>query len=296
MKVVLFCGGQGTRLRDYSDAIPKPMVNIGYRPVLWHVMKYYAHYGHTDFILCLGYKADVIKRYFLGYDECMSNDFVLSDGGQRVELLNHDIQNWRITFVDTGANSNIGERLKLVEPHLEGEDVFLANYSDGLTDCPLPTMIEHFEGHDCVASFLCVRPAHTYHLVKLAADSTVDDIQHVEKSDTWINGGYFVLRKDIFRYMRQGDELVLDPFQRLIRERKLVAYQHRGFWMSMDTFKDKQRLDDLYAASNAPWEVWKGSPDDDRPGRHGGTLELRRVPSANGGFETVSANGHRQTR
>src|SRR5215813_5222607 len=120
MKVVLFCGGLGMRLRDYSDTIPKPMINIGYRPILWHVMKYYAHYGHKDFILCLGYKADVIKDYFLNYNECLSNDFILSKGGKKLQLLNSDINDWRITFVDTGIHSNIAQRLKAVEPYLEG--------------------------------------------------------------------------------------------------------------------------------------------------------------------------------
>src|SRR5690242_13738624 len=144
MKVVLFCGGLGMRLREYSETIPKPMVNIGYRPILWHVMKYYAHYGHKEFILCLGYKADMIKNYFLNYNECLSNDFTLSEGGKTLQLLNSDIQDWKITFVDTGVSTNIGQRLKMVEQHLEGEDVFLANYTDGLTDLPLPQLIDSF--------------------------------------------------------------------------------------------------------------------------------------------------------
>ena len=137
MKVVLFCGGMGLRIRD-AENTPKPLVQIGYRPVLWHVMKYYAHYGHKDFILCLGYGADAIKRYFLEYSECTSNDFVLSAGGRKVELYNSDIHDWRITFADTGINSNIGQRLKAAEKYLDGEDEFLANYSDGLSDLPLP--------------------------------------------------------------------------------------------------------------------------------------------------------------
>jgi glucose-1-phosphate cytidylyltransferase len=137
MKVVLFCGGMGMRIREYSDSIPKPMVPIGYRPLLWHLMKYYAYYGHKDFILCLGYKADAVKDYFLNYNECVSNNFVLSNGGKKLRLLSSDIHDWNITFVDTGITSNIGQRLKAVEPYLQGESVFLANYSDGLTDLPL---------------------------------------------------------------------------------------------------------------------------------------------------------------
>src|SRR5215471_8658844 len=140
VKVVLFCGGLG--MREYSEVLPKPMVPIGYRPILWHVMKYYAHYGHKDFILCLGYKADVIKQYFRNYDECVSNDFVLSSGGKNVELLGSDIDDWNITFVDTGLTSNIGQRLKAVRRQLEGEEMFLANYTDGLSDVPLPNVID----------------------------------------------------------------------------------------------------------------------------------------------------------
>src|SRR5690348_7468260 len=150
MKVVLFCGGLGLRIRDAED-IPKPMVKIGYRPILWHVMRYYAHFGHKDFILCLGYRADVIKNYFVNYSEYVSNDFVLADGGKRLELFNSDIQDWRITFVDTGIHSNIGQRLKIAEQYLEGEEEFLANYSDGLTDLPLPEQLNHFRRHDKVA-------------------------------------------------------------------------------------------------------------------------------------------------
>src|SRR5687768_1501893 len=155
MKVVLFCGGFGMRMREYSESIPKPMVPIGYRPILWHVMKYYAHYGHKDFILCLGYQADAIKEYFLNYEECLSNDFTMSQGGKHLQLFNSDIQDWKITFADTGLTSNIGQRLKAVQKYLEGEEVFLANYSDGLTDLDLPTLIQYSRQHDKIATFVC---------------------------------------------------------------------------------------------------------------------------------------------
>src|ERR1700685_3332671 len=158
MKVVLFCGGLGTRLREFGDNIPKPLVPLGYRPVLWHVMKYYAHFGHKDFILCLGYKASVIKDYFLDYEESVSNDFVFSQGGRKLEFTQRDIDDWKITFVDTGLRSTIADRLRLVEPHLQGEEMFLANYSDGLTDFSLPHMIENFSRRDSYASFLSVQP------------------------------------------------------------------------------------------------------------------------------------------
>jgi len=257
MKVVLFCGGLGLRLRDYAENIPKPMVTIGYRPIIWHVMKYYAHFGHKDFILCLGHRADTIKNYFVHYDEYISNDFTLTGDGKNMSLINRDIHDWKITFADTGANSNIGERLRAVEKYLEGEDMFLANYSDGLTDLPLNEHIEHFRRHGKMASFLCIRPNLSFHLVTLNGDDLVSGIEDINRTNFRINGGYFVFRKDIFKYMREGEELVQEPFRRLVDQKQLLAYRYDGFWACMDTFKDKQQLDDLYAKGSAPWEVWK---------------------------------------
>lgn len=255
MKVVLFCGGQGTRIRDYSTDVPKPMVPIGYRPVLWNVMKYYAHYGHTDFILCLGYKADVIKDYFVHYDETISNDFVLSEGSQ-VELLKKDIHDWRITFVDTGVESNIGTRLKKVEKYLQGEEVFMANYADGLTNMNLDEHLQNFQRHpDAVASFASYCPQQSFHMIQTDGP-LVTDIVPMSTSNILINTGYFILRKEIFQYMQAGEELVEQPFHRLIKKGKLVTYQNPGFWQPMDTFKDKMTLDKMQAAGNAPWEVW----------------------------------------
>ena len=256
MKVVLFCGGLGMRMREYSDSIPKPMVNIGYRPILWHIMKYYAHYGHKDFILCLGHRADFIKSYFLNYNECVSNDFVLSRGGKDLQLYSSDIDDWRVTFVDTGMNANIGQRLKAVEKYLEGEDVFLANYSDGLTDLPINDQIEQLEKDRKVASFLCVKPNLSSHFVTLDSNGIVRAIKDVNQSDIRINGGYFVFRKEIFQFMREGEELLHEPFQRLVQQRQLIAYKYDGFWAAMDTFKDKQMLDDIYDHGQAPWQVW----------------------------------------
>ncbi len=257
MKVVLFCGGLGMRLRDYSEDIPKPMVPIGYRPILWHVMKYYAHFGHKDFILCLGYKADVIKNYFLNYNECLSNNFVLTGGGKEVRLLNSDIDDWRITFVDTGLISNIGQRLKAVEKYLDGEEVFLANYSDGLTNLPLKRFEDHFMKSGKTGSFLSVKPTHSFHVVSFNADQSVGGIEHLTKAGIWINGGFFMFRKEVFNDIRDGEELVNEPFKRLIKRKELITYKYNGFWASMDTFKDKQMLDEMFNRGEAPWEVWK---------------------------------------
>ncbi|MGD1910491.1 MAG: sugar phosphate nucleotidyltransferase [Rivularia sp. (in: cyanobacteria)] len=256
MKVVLFCGGLGTRMRDYSETIPKPMVNIGYRPILWHVMKYYAHYGHKDFILCLGYKADMIKSYFLNYNEWLSNNFTLSNGSQ-MQLFNRDIQDWNITFVDTGLTANIGQRLKAIEKYIGDDEVFLANYSDGLTDLHLPTYLENFYKLNKIGNFLCVRPSQSFHLVNMNENGLVKDIQDVKQRDIWINGGYFIFKKEIFKYMSPGEELVIEPFQRLIAEDQLFAYKYSGFFGVMDTFKEKQLLDDMYARGERPWELWR---------------------------------------
>jgi glucose-1-phosphate cytidylyltransferase len=267
MKVVLFCGGMGLRIRD-AENVPKPLVQIGYRPVLWHVMKYYAHYGHKDFILCLGFGADAIKRYFLEYSECTSNDFVLSQGGRKVELYNSDIHDWRITFADTGVDSNIGQRLKAVEKYLDGEEEFLANYSDGLSDLPLPEQIDHFHQSGKIASFLCVLPNLSYHVVSTEPNgSLVTGVHSITNGSVRINGGYFVFKKEIFNYIRPGEELVIEPFQKLIAEKQLVGYNYDGFWAGMDTFKDRQQLDSLWGGGKAPWHVWKDNGNGQEPAR-----------------------------
>jgi glucose-1-phosphate cytidylyltransferase len=257
MKVVLFCGGLGTRLKEYSETIPKPMVEIGYRPIMWHLMKYYASYGHTEFILCLGYRGDIIKNYFLNYNECLSNDFVLSEGGRTVQLLNQDISDWKITFVDTGATANIGQRLLAVRRHLGNDELFMANYADGLSDLYLPGYVEHFQKHGKVASFLSVQPSQTFHVVSAAANGLVNSIAPVQEMDLWINGGYFIFRREIFDYMRPGEELVNEPFQRLIAQQQLVTYRNPGFWACMDTFKEKKLFDDMVARGDTPWAVWE---------------------------------------
>ena len=257
MKVVLFCGGFGMRLREYSDAIPKPMVPIGYRPILWHIMKYYAHFGHKDFILCLGWKADVFKQYFLNYDECGSNDFVLSRGGRDVQLLASDIEDWRITFVDTGVNANIGQRLKAVEPHVRGEPTFLANYADGLSDVHLPSLIRFHEERKSVATFAAVRPTQSFHAVHMDGAGSVQNITAINQADVWMNAGFFVLDHAIFDYMEAGDELVVQPFQRLINEGRLASMKHEGFYGCMDTFKEKQTLDEMWSKGQRPWALWE---------------------------------------
>jgi glucose-1-phosphate cytidylyltransferase len=257
MKVVLFCGGVGTRLREHSERIPKPLVNIGHRPILWHLMRYYAHFGHKDFILCLGYRGDLIREFFLTYNECMSNDFVLSAGGKEVELLASDMQDWRITFVDTGLNSNIGQRLLRARRHLAGEKAFLANYADGLSDLPLDRQIADFERRGVTASFAAVPPPQSFHGVQADEDGVVTAFGAMRDCGFSINAGFFCLRSDIFQYIREGDELVEQPFQRLIAHRSLAVFRHDGFWQPMDTFKDKVAFDSMDARGECPWMLWK---------------------------------------
>jgi glucose-1-phosphate cytidylyltransferase len=257
MKVVLFCGGLGLRMREASPRIPKPMVPIGNRPILWHIMKYYAHFGHKDFVICLGHKADVIKDYFLTYNEAIANDFVLSEGGKNIELLGSDMQEWRITFANTGLRAKVGERLLAVRQHLEGEDYFLATYGDAVTNAPLPDMISALIESGKAASFLCVRPkSYSFHTVAMNGDGLVTGIESVTDSGLWINGGFFVLRNDIFDSMHAGEELVEEPFRRLIDRGDLLAYRYDGFWEPMDTLKDRDKLETMVESGSSPWQVW----------------------------------------
>jgi len=257
VKVVLFCGGLGLRLREHSESIPKPMVSIGYRPILWHVMKYYAHFGHRDFVLALGYKADVIKEYFLRYNEALSNDFVLSGAGNQIEFLGRDLDDWRISFVDTGLNANLGQRLRALRKYLDDDQVFLANYGDTLTDAPLDQLVERFCASDAIAAFLSVKPtSYSFHLVHHGTDGRVRGIEDVRNADVWINGGYFMFRPEIFDYIEPGDELVEAPFRRLIEMGRLQAFRYEGFWAPMDTLKDVQNLESQWEAGDPAWAVW----------------------------------------
>ncbi|RAS69741.1 glucose-1-phosphate cytidylyltransferase [Lentzea atacamensis] len=259
MKVVLFCGGYGMRMRSSAhDDVPKPMQLVGPRPLLWHIMRYYAHFGHTDFILCLGYGAQHVKDYFLHYRETSSNDFVLQDG--EVELFSTDISDWRITFADTGVETPIGERLRRVRHHLGDDEVFLANYSDVLSDAPLDIMIDRLVASDNAASMLVVPPQSSFHCVQLDEASTVTSLALVSELPVWENGGFFVLRQEIFDKLPVGGDLVDDVCGALVREGRLLAHRHRGFWQSADTVKERIRLEASYASGERPWMMWEHEP------------------------------------
>jgi glucose-1-phosphate cytidylyltransferase len=260
MKVVLFCGGLGTRLREHSDAIPKSLVNVGFRPIIWHLMKYYAHFGHTEFILCLGYRGDMIRDYFLNYKETLTNDFTMSQGGKCIELHSRDIDSWRITFLDTGLHSNIGQRLLQTRRYVGDDEVFLANYSDALSALPLDRQIRELQSSAAVASFAAVHTPHSFHAVSCDPQGLVTGLGPMQGQDMYINGGFFVFRRQIFDYIEAGDELVERPFARLIAEKKLRAYRWNGYWQCMDTFKDKIAFDRMEARGQCPWMVWEEGP------------------------------------
>ena len=254
MKTILFCGGLGTRIRDYSENIPKPMIPVGDKPILWHLMHYYGEYGHRDFVLCLGYKANVIKEFFLNYRPHIYADCVVSGFGDTVETLGDPQRDWRITMIDTGLWRNIGERLLAVRSHVEGEEMFLANYSDGLTDAPLPAMIDLLRSSGKTGCFLAVRPPLTFHLVEFDTAGEVQRLRASQDSDIWMNAGYFVFRSKIFNYINEGEELVVEPFERMIAEGELIAYRHDGFFRAMDTLRDKQLLEDMVQRGHMPWQ------------------------------------------
>lgn len=255
MKTVLFCGGLGTRIRDVSETIPKPMIPIGDKPILWHLMHYYSQFGHKDFVLCLGYKANAIKEFFLNYKPQTYADCVVSGFGNHVEILGDPQQDWRIAMIDTGIWRNIGQRLSAVREHVAGENMFLANYSDGLSDVNLDEMISIFTASDKIGCFLAVRPSFSMHLVDIRPSGRVHRIRGSQDANLWINGGFFIFRTEIFDYIREGDELVEAPFQRLIEADRLMAFRHEGFWRPMDTLKDKQVLEDLVEKGTMPWRL-----------------------------------------
>lgn len=252
MKVVLFCGGLGTRLGPLAEELPKPLVPLGSFPILRHVMEYYAFHGHTDFILCLGHRGDAIARYFLDRADGLSTQDSIGRGSLRISFPAGSAR-WQITFAETGDRASIGERLRSVRHLLAGERVFLANYADGLTDFPLPRLIEAFDRRKAVGMFLSVRPNVSFHFVRRAADGSVLAVDNVIQADAWINGGYFAFSAEIFDYIEPGDDLVEAPFTRLIDRRKLFSVEHDGFWRCVDTLKDLQALEELHKSGKAPW-------------------------------------------
>jgi len=241
MKVVLFCGGFGMRMGSFFqnkarffENSPKPMLLIGNRPILWHIMKYYAHFGHRDFILCLGYKADIIKEYF--------------------KANNDHFADWNIQLVDTGLNTKIGQRLFSVKDLLQNDDVFMVNYTDGLSDVDLNAYLDYFIKHDKVASLLSVKAPLGFHHVISNNNGIVESIKDgLGNYDLRINAGFFIFKNEFFNYFKDGEELVDEPFERLIRQGQLISYMYDGFWKNIDNYKDKIEIDEMYEKNNSPW-------------------------------------------
>lgn len=264
MKVVLFCGGYGMRMRDDVDDVPKPMQMIGDRPLLWNLMRYYAHHGHTEFVLCLGYGARHVIDYFRHYDETRSNDFVLRNGAAEVELLSSDIADWTITFVHTGVDTPIGERLRRVRHHVGREDVFAANYADVLSDAPLDLMEKEFRNTGAIGSLLAVPPQAAFHMVDTDQDRRVTAITPVSSLPVRENGGYFFFTPEVFDHLGEGEDLVTHALPRLAERGRLIAWEHDGFWKPADTVKERSELDALARRGQRPWALWAeaGRPAD----------------------------------
>ncbi len=273
MKVVLFCGGQGQRLLDAgtgqestpkraSDA-PKPLHLVGGKPILWHLMKWYATYGHTDFILCVGFRGECVRNW-VG-DLCAEHldEPTALPGVPRQHLLDGEAAGWSITIVDSGLRVPVGQRLRAVRSLVGAEDLFLANYADGLSDVPLPELIDEAHRSDAVATLLAVRPPETIHTVDFRPDSTaINRIAPMAEQEIWINAGFFVLRPTVFDLIHPGEDLVDAPFTRLARAGRLGGYRYRGFWRAMDTAKDRLILDELWSSGVRPWAIWEAPARD----------------------------------
>ncbi len=252
MKVVIFCGGMGIRMGEATQKIPKPMITVDGRPILWHIMRWYASWGHTEFILCLGHRAETITGYFGAHSNGAA-------GNGSLPLVMEDEQpdedeSWQITFLDTGVNASVGDRLRATRPYLDDDDVFLCTYGDGLTDAPLDRMIERLVESDKTGLFMSVRPRLSYHVVDADDDGNVLSIDPMATANVRINGGFLVLRHTIFEHLELGGD-IMDVSARLAQAGDIIAYRHDGFWAPMDTMKDKQDLDAMAANGRVPWLV-----------------------------------------
>lgn len=259
MKVVLLCGGQGTRLREETEYRPKPLVDVGGRPILWHIMKLYAHYGLREFVLCLGYRGNMIKEYFLNY-EAMNNDFTICLG-QKNRISYHGAhreQDFIVTLADTGQDAMTGARVKRVEPYVDG-DTFMVTYGDGVSDVDIGALLKFHQSHGRLATLTTVRPISRYGILDVDADNRVRDFAEKPQIDGWVNAGFFVFNRGVFDYLHAGSDCVLErtPLEQLATAGELVAYRHDGFFYAMDTYREYMYLNDLWNRRQAPWAVWR---------------------------------------
>ncbi|TAK32248.1 MAG: glucose-1-phosphate cytidylyltransferase [Chloroflexota bacterium] len=257
MKVVILCGGLGTRLREETEFRPKPLVSVGGRPILWHIMKIYAHHGFRDFVLCLGYRGNMIKEYFLNY-EAMNNDFTVCLGCRNHVKYHgaHREQDFHVTLADTGLDTMTGGRLKRVEKYVDG-DTFMVTYGDGTADLDVRALLEFHEAHGRLATVTTVRPSSRFGLVEVAQGGTVTQFAEKPQSDGWASAGFFIFNRGIFDYLQDDDCLLeREPLERLAREGQLMAYRHHGFFYAMDTYREFKYLNDLWDSGQAPWKMW----------------------------------------
>jgi len=258
MKVVILCGGLGTRLREETEYRPKPMVEIGGRPILWHIMKLYAHHGHRDFIVCLGYRGNMIKEYFLNY-EAMSNDFTICLGPRGRIHFNgaHPEQDFRVTLADTGLETMTGGRIKRVEKYIDG-DSFMVTYGDGVSDLDVGRLVEFHRSHGRLATVTTVRPISRFGTLDIAAPGEVQRFVEKPQLKGHISAGFFVFERRVFDYLG-GDDCILEreALERLCADGQLMAYQHDGFFYAMDTYREYLYLNELWGNNQAPWKVWQ---------------------------------------
>jgi len=258
MKVVILCGGRGTRLKEETEFKPKPLVEIGDRPILWHIMKIYAHYGFSDFILCLGYKGDMIKEYFLNY-EAMSNDFTVHLGSHnRIDFHSkHTEHGWKVTLADTGEEAQTGARIKKIEKYLDREP-FMVTYGDGVADINMKKLLDFHRGHGLIGTVTGVHPSSRFGELVVTDNNVVDFNEKPQVKRGLINGGFFVFEKEFLNYLSEdnGCYLEREPLERLTSEEKLMAYVHDGFWQSVDTYRELELLNASWRSANPPWKVW----------------------------------------
>jgi len=254
MKVVILCGGKGTRMRDMAEFIPKPLVLIGGKPLLWHIMKTYAHYGFKEFILCLGYRGNMIKEYFMHYD-WMNNDFTLDLGSHKHITKNKDVEDWKITFVDTGLETMTGGRIKRIEPFID-EDEFMVTYGDGVANIDINKLLEHHRKMGKPATITAVHPSSRFGVLE-HTDGLVNTFMEKPRLDGVINGGFFVFNKKVFDYLKDDNSILEEgPLKSLANNNELALYEHREFWKCMDTPKDHEELNALWNSNKPAWKVW----------------------------------------
>jgi glucose-1-phosphate cytidylyltransferase len=258
MKVVILCGGKGTRLKERTESIPKPLIEIGGRPILWHIMKIYAAHGFDDFVLCLGYKGQAIKEYFMNYLSWRHHDFSLDLSGKepKIGLLNHDREQWKITFADTGEETNTGGRVKQIAPLVGDDGSFMVTYGDGVADIDMKKLSDFHRAHGKIGTISVVNPTLQFGLLEVGNDNRVSRFREKPLLDQWINGGFFVFRREFFDYLNEDDILERTPFERLSKEGQLMAFRHEKYWECMDTYKDTALLNEFWATGRAPWKIW----------------------------------------